>query len=216
MLPARSFVHAMTFGLVALMTGVASATAQEVQWRTDYDGARREARETHRPLILDFGTAGCFWCQRLDDDTFRDPAVVRTMNDRFIPVKIDAGQRQDLVQRLNIHGFPTLVFATAEGRILDYHEGFMDAAAFTVQLSHTIDAGRPRLRVGAKELLARVRDDYRDGLYQGCREKCDALVAAFAGKPEAAEAQTLAARTRDDTSQAARPLQRPTIRAQAP
>jgi thioredoxin-related protein len=215
MVTAPSRCYAAVVVSFVLIAG--AAPAQEVQWRTDYDAARREARDTHRPLVLDFGTAACVWCQRLDADTFRDPAVVRSLNEQFIPVKVDGNRHPDLVRALKIQGFPTLVFATPDGRILEAHEGFMDAARFGQQLRLTLDAAAPpRHQVPAKDLLTRARDDYRDGLYQGCREKCAALAAAYPSAPEATEAQALAARTRGDTAQAARPTQGPTIRAQAP
>src|SRR5712692_986242 len=64
--------------------------AQEVQWRHDYTAARREAVEKSRPLFLDFGTQNCFWCRKLDVTTFRDPTIVGILNDRFIPLKVQA------------------------------------------------------------------------------------------------------------------------------
>ena len=33
-----------------------SQQAPEVQWRTDYNTARKEAEQMHRPLMVDFGT----------------------------------------------------------------------------------------------------------------------------------------------------------------
>src|SRR5579862_3333582 len=75
-----------------------SLFAQEVQWRHDYTAARREAEETSRPLLLDFGTSGCTWCRKLDKTTFQAPAIVQTMNERLVPVKIDAEQNERLTQ----------------------------------------------------------------------------------------------------------------------
>jgi uncharacterized protein YyaL (SSP411 family) len=55
------------------MSFASSAQAQEVHWVADYNTARREARESQRPLMLDFGTVNCTWCRQLDATTFRDP-----------------------------------------------------------------------------------------------------------------------------------------------
>ncbi len=54
----------------------AAASAQEIDWRTDYRKARLEAAEKNRPLVLDVGTEQCYWCKQLDQRTFRDPAVI--------------------------------------------------------------------------------------------------------------------------------------------
>lgn len=107
-----------------------SARAQEVAWRKDYGSALQEALEKKRPLVLDFGSQDCFWCRKLDDNTFRDAAVVALMNGRFIPVKIAAEQYQSLVQHLNIQSFPTLVVASPAGKILTTQVGFLEAARF--------------------------------------------------------------------------------------
>ncbi len=69
------------------------ASAQEVEWRYDYSKARQEAVEKGRPLVIDFVTDSCVFCQRMDMGTFRDPGIVAQLNRYCIPLKID-GNRQ--------------------------------------------------------------------------------------------------------------------------
>jgi thioredoxin-like negative regulator of GroEL len=111
-----------------------------VQWRTDYNAARREAQEKGRPLVIDFGTRYCYWCKRLDETTFRDAAVVHVMNERFVPLKIDAEKETALAQLLRIQSYPTLVLAAPDGKILGTHEGFLEAGPFHEQLQRTLAA----------------------------------------------------------------------------
>jgi thioredoxin-related protein len=118
------------------------ASAQEVHWARDYDTARRDAAQSGRPLVIDLGTTNCFYCKKLDAVTFRDPAVIKQLNDQFVAVKVDADADQRLVKALNIQSFPTLVFAAADGKILGIHEGFVDATRFRQQLQGALnDAG---------------------------------------------------------------------------
>ncbi len=77
----------------------APAAAQEVEWRQDYVKARQEAVEKNRPLVIDVGTENCFCCKQLDLRTFNDPAVIALLNERCIPLKIDAQQHARLVER---------------------------------------------------------------------------------------------------------------------
>jgi thioredoxin-related protein len=128
--------------LLTFMT-VGPLSAQEVQWRYDYTAARREAKEKQRPIVMDFGTSNCFWCKKLDASTFRDPGVVRQLNEQFIPVKIDAEREPGLAQTLRIQSYPTLVFAAPDGRILGSHEGFVEAARFSQQLSRALKESAP-------------------------------------------------------------------------
>jgi thioredoxin-related protein len=120
--------------------------AQEVQWRNDYNKARQESKDKNRPLVIDFGTSGCCWCQKLDAVTFRDPAIVQLLNDNFIPLKIDATREMKLTAALKIDSFPTLVFATSDGKILGVHEGFVDARQFTQQLRRAMTESTPKIQ----------------------------------------------------------------------
>ena len=80
-----------------------------MKWRHDYQAAFIEAKESERPLVIDFGTSNCIWCKKLAASTFHDEAVVKQMNEAFIPVKIDAERESTLAQSMKVHSYPTLV-----------------------------------------------------------------------------------------------------------
>ncbi len=108
-----------------LTAGASQAVAQEVAWRTDYGKARKEAVQKGLPLIIDFSTSDCYWCKQLEQRTFTDPAVVTLLNERCVPLHVDAAGNAELVEKMNIQNFPTLVYASPEGRVLGYQEGFV-------------------------------------------------------------------------------------------
>jgi thioredoxin-like negative regulator of GroEL len=107
---------------------------QEVKWRTDYNKARQESVDKKLPLFIDIGTTTCYWCKQLDAKTFVDHDLVKLLNERWIPLKIDAGENQFLAQSLRIQSYPTLVFAGTAGKILDFQEGFIEAGPLKEQL----------------------------------------------------------------------------------
>lgn len=113
----------------------AAGLAQEVEWRQDYGKARQEATEKNRPLLIDVGTEHCYFCKQLDLRTFKDPAIIALLNERCIPLKIDADHHVRLAEALRVEYYPTLVFATAEGKILGYQQGFIEADALKERLS---------------------------------------------------------------------------------
>jgi thioredoxin-like negative regulator of GroEL len=104
-----------------------SPTAIEIRWRSDYATALKEAQEKNVPLVIDFGTANCYWCKKLDESTFRDPKVIALVNERFVPLKVDGEKELNLVQALRIMSYPTLVIAAPDKRILGTLEGFQEA-----------------------------------------------------------------------------------------
>jgi TolA-binding protein len=116
--------------------------AQEVQWRYDYNAARKEAEKKGLPLVIDFGLpAGqCYWCKRLDEDTFRDPAVAKMMNEKFVPLRIDGNQEPQLAKMCNVSKYPTVLLAGPDGKILGTLEGFKEAGPFYGDLQRAVAA----------------------------------------------------------------------------
>src|SRR5206468_7543564 len=104
--------------------------AQEVKWRRDYNAARKEAEAKKLPLVIDFGTDHCMWCDRLDQSTFRDPVVIGLMNERFIPLKINADREPTLAQMLQITSYPTIVIGGPDGTIIGTVVGYKEATEF--------------------------------------------------------------------------------------
>jgi thioredoxin-related protein len=112
--------------------------AQEVRWRYDYNSARREAQEKNLPLVVDFGTENCYWCNKLDATTFHDPTVVAAINEHFVPLRVDAQRNSALTEALRIQAFPTVVLAASDGKILGTLEGYIDATRFHEHLQRVL------------------------------------------------------------------------------
>jgi thioredoxin-related protein len=125
-------------GAAVLAASARPAFAQQVQWRTDYNTARKEATEKGRPLLIDFGTENCFWCKKLDLSTFRDPAVVALLNEQFVALKVDAEREAILTQTLRIQQYPTLVLAGPDGKIIGVLEGYQEAPRLAEQLGKVV------------------------------------------------------------------------------
>jgi len=131
----RMISHRGYSSLLLLTLCVGSAGASDkVEWRADYDSARKEATEKGKPLFLDFGTEDCVHCKRMHQTTFRDPAIIKLLNERFIPLKVDANREPRLTQTLRIQAYPTLILAGNDGKILGWVEGYMEVARMSEHL----------------------------------------------------------------------------------
>ncbi len=116
----------------ALLTPNAGAVrGDEIRWLTDYPTALREAAEKNRPVLLDVFKVPCPPCQYLDNVVYRDPAVVKFINEHYVALKIN-GEENDVRIRDNqkILSFPTLVYLTPGQQILEFREGSLDPTAF--------------------------------------------------------------------------------------
>jgi thioredoxin-related protein len=120
--------------MLIVLTVVGLAAGEEVRWRYEYGPARTEAQKAGLPLLLDFSTDWCTYCKKLDVTTFKDPQVVRTLNEKFVPVKLDGNREKRLVDALRLQGYPTIILAAPDGKILKNIEGYVDAAKLQVQL----------------------------------------------------------------------------------
>ncbi len=134
LLPDARLRFRMFVSAVVLAACARSAPAQPVQWRSDYNSARKEATEKGRPILLDFGTENCMWCKKLDLSTLRDPVIVRLLNDNFVSLRVDAERETTLAQTLRISQYPTMVLASPDGKIIGVLEGYQEAPQLSEQL----------------------------------------------------------------------------------
>jgi thioredoxin-related protein len=132
----RLLILALSFVLCPL----SFARAEDVDWRTDYNAARREAAEKGRPILLDFGYEGCTFCRKLDATTFRDPEVIKRLNASFVALRIDIEKDpRRLAEQLGLQKYPTVVFATPEGHVLGSIEGYQEPGPFQANLDRVLD-----------------------------------------------------------------------------
>jgi thioredoxin-like negative regulator of GroEL len=192
---------------LVLLATQAPAAAQEVRWRHDYQAARAEAQQTGLPLMIDISAEWCGPCKRLDATTFRDPRVVKLLNERFIPVKLDGDKHEQLVQSMGVDAFPTMILAGPDGVIRKALTGFQDANTFLGHLKQVAPAAAANApvpdalaqrRTQAASLLAQAKLDYQARLDVCCLDRCAVLASHFRDLPESAEATRLADQIRGD------------------
>jgi len=95
-----------------------------VNWQPWDDEALAAARERDVPIFLSIGYAACHWCHVMAEESFADEAVAATLNESFVPIKVDREERPDLdslyitVCRMvrGQAGWPLSVFLTPDGR----------------------------------------------------------------------------------------------------
>jgi thioredoxin-related protein len=178
-------------------------------WRTDYDAARKEASDKGRPVFLHIYSEGCIHCQRLDAGPFRNPAVVELLNERFVPMRVEASRVPKLLQILHVQMYPTMVIAGADGNVVAFLEGYHDAKSLTDHLQRAVATqvtDRPRSDSSdtkpsdrsrrAKELLGQARDEFKAEKYAATLEICQTLETTYFDLEEGTQGAKLAAEIR--------------------
>lgn len=182
--------------LLALVCSISMptrASAQRINWRTDYAAARREAASKGLPIIIDFYMVPCVWCERLERDVFSLPKIAKTMNEEFVPLRINGEASPELRDALQIESYPTVVLAGPDGHILATMQGYQKPGRFYEYLQRALArVANPEWMIrdyqSANKALAAANPDYakavsllkhilEDGKSRPIQKKASALLA---------------------------------------
>ncbi|BDU75145.1 protein-disulfide reductase DsbD family protein [Mesoterricola sediminis] len=107
----------------------APAPTASVWMEQDLEGALARAKAGGKLVLVDTYADWCAQCKELDEKTWPDPAVQAWIRDHAVAVRINTdATRKDLVPRLQIRSYPTVLLLDAEGRILRTSLGFQPPA----------------------------------------------------------------------------------------
>src|SRR4051812_6868653 len=112
-----------------------AAKSGKISWATSYTSALAQAKASHRLVMVDFYTQWCFYCKKLDAETYPDPRVSAAMRSSFVAVRLDAehdGASQAALFR--VHSYPTLLFLDGSGQEEYRISGFLPADRFAQAL----------------------------------------------------------------------------------
>lgn len=101
----------------------------DIQWRPTFEVALKEARDSGKPLMVDFYTEWCGYCKKLDAEVYTDFGVIAE-SANFISVKVDAEKRSELAQKYQVTGFPTILWLDGSGAEKKRLPGYTDAPDF--------------------------------------------------------------------------------------
>jgi uncharacterized protein YyaL (SSP411 family) len=67
-----------------------------VAWQPWDERARELAAERDVPIFLSIGYAACHWCHVMAEESFEDHEIAETLNENFVPIKVDREERPDV------------------------------------------------------------------------------------------------------------------------
>lgn len=94
-----------------------------VDWYPWGEEAFEKARKENKAIFLSIGYSSCHWCHVMEDESFKNEATAKILNEHFIAVKVDREERpdidkhfQEVYQLMNQRpgGWPTSIFLTQE------------------------------------------------------------------------------------------------------
>ena len=132
-----------TFNLLVLLVAffTSSLVAQEINWITVEEALALQQKEP-RKIIMDVYTTWCGPCKMMDRDTFKNPDVVKYINDNFYAIKFNAEGNDEVAFKDKVFTNPNYDPAKAKRRNSPHEfSRFLMISAFPTIVFLDEDAG---------------------------------------------------------------------------
>jgi len=101
--------------------------AEGLSWESWSEGVFRRAKGEHKFVLLDLEAVWCHWCHVMDEKTYANPAIIKLIKSKYIPVRVDQDSRPDLSNRYEDYGWPATVVFNAGGGEIVKRAGYIPA-----------------------------------------------------------------------------------------
>ncbi|MBN3038460.1 MAG: thioredoxin family protein, partial [Candidatus Omnitrophica bacterium] len=137
----KKVILLVLMGILLFSACSASDNAGSIDWLHSLDEGLQAAQQQNKPLMVDFFTEWCGFCNKLNRETFSS-AQVSSLAVDFICVKVDADNDRKATEEYGIRGFPTVIFLDAQGKEIGRVIGFRPADVFASEMKKIIDSGK--------------------------------------------------------------------------
>jgi len=112
-----------------------------IKW-VSFDRGVSHAGKENKFIMIKFYTDWCTYCEKLESETFSDKNIADYVNEKFIPISINAESQKmvtfegkkisekDLALSYGVSGYPTLVFMKPDGEVVGHVPQFVDVFDF--------------------------------------------------------------------------------------
>lgn len=125
----------LIIGVAASLPSHAQAKPAGLTVLTDLDAAKKQSKESGKPVFLEFMSSTCGHCQAFEKNVLSNPAFIAYAKENLIVVIHDFQElsklpeaerktRRELMEKLKVSGFPTILLIDKSGKILLRTEGY--------------------------------------------------------------------------------------------
>jgi len=156
-----AFMAVITVFMAFRKSEISESETGTIQW-VDINTAMSKQKDIPKFVLVDLYTSWCGWCKKMDDNTFSDPSIVKSVSENFHAVKFDAEQQTTLLYNgveykytenggRGLHqlakdwgtvngriGYPTVVVLDASGNKLAAYPGYKDVEQMNKLLQYYI------------------------------------------------------------------------------
>lgn len=121
---------------ILLLAATSLCAGADVKWETSLEAAQQRARAENKLIFLDVYTGWCYWCKKLQKETFPSAEGQKAL-EKMVPLRIETEDEsykptKDVAfeTRYRIDGFPTLLILNADGKEVARQPGFLPPQQF--------------------------------------------------------------------------------------
>ena len=114
--------------------------AKEIAWNGFDQGIVRSKSE-NKKIFLHFYADWCGACRIMESKTFKDPAVVAYINEKFIPIKVNADREKEATQLFRVRALPDNWFIDEDGKPIGHQPGYIPPIKLKGILKMLMDEG---------------------------------------------------------------------------
>jgi len=109
---------------IFINASASSTQVKEIEWHSYDDGIARGKFEKKK-VFLHFTAAWCYYCGVMEEKTFKDPMIIASLNENFIPVKVDFDRETKTSDFYSVRGLPDTIFIAEDGQIIGRRPGYI-------------------------------------------------------------------------------------------
>lgn len=113
-------------GLLTVWTAPCASVSEGINWLS-YKEGKAIADSRQKKTLIFFTAEWCAYCGKMDNETFKNPSVIRYINSHFIPVKVDFDRDNETASLFGVRGLPDLWFVSESGETISHRPGYISA-----------------------------------------------------------------------------------------
>ena len=161
--------------VVFLVFATSIILGQEIQWMTWEQAASANEKKNRKRSLLTFILIGVGGVKKMDATTFKDPAVVAIMNEKFYAVKLNAEQKESIIWKEQEFkwmaggrgGVNTLAYELLDGKLSFPSFVMLDGAYSRIAISPGFKDGPAMI----KELKYAGEEHYKTSTWEEYQSK---------------------------------------------
>lgn len=181
-------------------------TADRIRWRHWGPDAFQEAERAEVPVLLHLTASWPRACQEMDEVTYSDGRVIEALNEKLIPVRVDADRCPHVQDRYIAGGWPTVAILTPGGEVF-WADTFTKPRDLLRVIDGVLDAWRDRREELRGEIARRrkameaarsrrpatglVRREAADDVLTGAQDQFDPRNGGFGSAPKFVHAEAI-------------------------